>query len=404
MTSRHWCFTLNNYFDSDIEDLCLLVDDDTARYLVFGQETSENGTPHLQGYVEFHKPQRLSGAKARFAKACGGKPHLEPRRGTRGEARDYCLKGEQTHSEWAKLGSSGPNWGLNAVVHELGSWCTGQGQRTDLEAYYDMVTAVLENESDKSIAEIAPAVYGRHFRGLDRLRTIFEKEHAREFRTVTVNTIIGQAGSGKTRAAFEYDGDVFVVDCSNEQFPFNGYDGEKTILLDDFRGGIKYAHLLRILDGHPLGVNVKHGRRHALWDTVIITSNVPPESWYKFGLTPELSRRLHTGSYINIEPEAQERVVPPLIPTRVRFPSSESDPSTTVAKWLCHCFKEVGNTPAPPWLAQGLDPVVPVPPLINKPREDNIKTTPSSFNLEDLYEGFLSLPRLQDTIPSYVTG
>lgn len=404
MTSRHWCFTLNNYFKSDIEDLCLLVDDEIARYIVFGQEVAETGTPHLQGYVEFHKPHRMIGAKRIIAEVCNDiQPKLEPRYGTRAQARNYCLKGEQSHSEWDKFREKGPNWGKNAVVHELGSWCTGQGQRTDLQDYYDMVDAVLANESDRSVAEIAPAVYAHHFRGLDRLRCIFEKEHAREFRTVTVHTVIGQAGGGKTRAAAEYDGNVFHVDCSNDQFPFHGYDGERTIALDDFRGGIKYAHLLRILDGHPLGVNIKHGRRHALWDTVIITSNVPPESWYKFGLTPELSRRLHTGHYINIEPEAQERIVPPLIPTRVRFPSSESDPSATVAKWLCHCFKEVGNTPAPPWLAQGLDPVVPVPPLNLKPREDNIAPNPWFYGLDDVLMEFTEKVN-SCTIPGYTTG
>lgn len=49
--SKHWCFTLNNYNEQD----CILLDKILVapnKYIV-GLEVGENGTPHLQGYIEF---------------------------------------------------------------------------------------------------------------------------------------------------------------------------------------------------------------------------------------------------------------------------------------------------------------------------------------------------------------
>lgn len=379
MSHRHWCFTLNNHFLDDIENICLFVNDDIARYVCFGEEISETGTPHLQGYIEFHKPHRLRAVKRLFNDE-EMFPHLEERRGTRDEARDYCLKTGQ--------------------YHEAGSWCTGQGQRTDLATFNTLITMIKDGRTDAELVEFSPATFTKHYRGLDRIRGIFEKQNSKQFRTVTVNTVIGKAGSGKTRAAFEFDNDTFVVDCSNEQFPFNGYDGENTILLDDFRGGIKYAHLLRILDGHRLLVNVKGGCRYAQWENVIITSNAEPSTWYKFGLTPELSRRLKTGTH-SVIPESVQSVdelslIPPeQVPTDPTCDTSHKhSPVDKIVDWLVERFKDAGNTTSPPWLPQAVDMEVPTPHLIHSTRPDNVRTPCSAYadhEIEHLLQDFLSL-------------
>lgn len=58
--AKRWCFTLNNYTDNDrsvietvIENLCV--------FGVYGKEVGEEGTPHLQGYIEFKKRGRPIG-------------------------------------------------------------------------------------------------------------------------------------------------------------------------------------------------------------------------------------------------------------------------------------------------------------------------------------------------------
>lgn len=57
--SIHWCFTLNNYTDSEISDLLgELKNVKLCKSYIFQEETGEEGTAHLQGYVEFAKKAR----------------------------------------------------------------------------------------------------------------------------------------------------------------------------------------------------------------------------------------------------------------------------------------------------------------------------------------------------------
>lgn len=83
---RAWCFTLNNPEEHGIVDdvLPVLAQE---RYVVWQRERGENGTPHIQGYIELHNPVRLSAMKLWLPSA-----HFEVRRGTREQARAYCMK------------------------------------------------------------------------------------------------------------------------------------------------------------------------------------------------------------------------------------------------------------------------------------------------------------------------
>lgn len=71
-----WCFTLNNYSDDQVK-LIRSILSDSSKFYIFGFEVGEEGTPHLQGYVEFKKKVRprniickeIHWEKARFSKA-----------------------------------------------------------------------------------------------------------------------------------------------------------------------------------------------------------------------------------------------------------------------------------------------------------------------------------------------
>lgn len=258
--SRSYCFTINNYSADDENKLINFP----CRYMIYGREIGEGGTPHLQGYVEFDAPKRMGAVSKMLPRA-----HLEKRRGTRDQARDYCMK-EHDFSE-------------------QGNWAAGgQGARTDL---HEVMGRIQKGEKKKVTMEDLPETYSRNMRFIEAYRAEVEKETTREFRKVEVNVLVGEPGSGKTRFAHEKEPELFTVNAG-ETFPFDGYDGEAAILLDDFYGGIKYHELLRILDGHQYKVNIKGGHRYAKWTRIYITSNEQPGSWYERGLTPALARRL----------------------------------------------------------------------------------------------------------------
>ena len=84
MAFRNWCYTINNY---DEEELKSIADWPDVVYNVMGLEVGEEGTPHIQGYVEMNKKCRLSAMKKLNERA-----HWERREGKQHEAIDYCKK------------------------------------------------------------------------------------------------------------------------------------------------------------------------------------------------------------------------------------------------------------------------------------------------------------------------
>lgn len=292
MTSRSYCWTMNNYDAEAVENIHRTFEHDSSndgdhlfRYIIWGCEVGESGTPHLQGYMELTKPVRFTQLLKYDVFA---HTHFEKRRGTREQARDYCKK----EGNWAELGK----WGAG-----------GQGSRTDLHC---MVEAVRKGASKLELMEADPTCYSKHMRFIDAYRAEVEKVETQDFRHVTTEVLVGPAGCGKTSEVHRKDPEVFTVNC-HDSFPFDGYDGERAILLDDFYGDMKYSQLLRVLDGHQFRVNVKGHHRYARWERVYITSNKAPEQWYASMIghphvTPALARRLTSIRYFNSAGESND--------------------------------------------------------------------------------------------------
>lgn len=80
---RGWVFTINNYTPLH-ETLLQSID---CQYIVYGRETGNEGTPHLQGYIYFQHQK----TRAQVSKKITG-AWLAPRNGTHEEARTYCVK------------------------------------------------------------------------------------------------------------------------------------------------------------------------------------------------------------------------------------------------------------------------------------------------------------------------
>lgn len=84
--SRKWCFTLNNYTEDEYNSLFVYISTKNIQY-VFGKEVGENGTPHIQGYLESKSPLLFTSMKKLLPRA-----HWEKGKGSTEQNLDYCSK------------------------------------------------------------------------------------------------------------------------------------------------------------------------------------------------------------------------------------------------------------------------------------------------------------------------
>ena len=75
LRSRRWCFTLNNYTDDETKSILEQVKDTDTKYIL-GFEVGDQGTPHIQGYMEFKNARSFASMKKMIPRA-----HLEKAKG-----------------------------------------------------------------------------------------------------------------------------------------------------------------------------------------------------------------------------------------------------------------------------------------------------------------------------------
>lgn len=85
-SSKHWCFTFNNYKSEDIDTIIKCCVNGVINY-IFQEETGKNGTKHLQGYLEFPSRVRPMSIFSMFKGI-----HWEKSKGSKQENIVYCSK------------------------------------------------------------------------------------------------------------------------------------------------------------------------------------------------------------------------------------------------------------------------------------------------------------------------
>ena len=115
-----------------------------------------------------------------------------------------------------------------------------------------------------------------------------------------VRVYYGDPGSGKSCRAFDEAGDdVYPLGHSNGGAWFDGYAGQRTVVIDDFYGWLPWSFLLQLCDRYPFRVPTKGSHLPFLSRVLIFTSNVHPRQWYDFNTKPHmqyaaLARRITT--------------------------------------------------------------------------------------------------------------
>lgn len=89
----------------------------------------------------------------------------------------------------------------------------------------------------------------------------------------------GRTQSGKSRRAWEEAGVAAYSKCPRSKF-WDGYQDQQHVVVDEFRGGIDVAHLLRWCDRYPVRIEIKGSSRPLAATKLWFTSNVDPRLWY----------------------------------------------------------------------------------------------------------------------------
>jgi len=239
---KHWCITLNNPDDGE----CLGWSVEEMQYLICGKEVGKEGTPHLQGYVQFKKKKKLSAVKKFWPRA-----HLELAKGKPDQNVTYCSKEHQ--------------W------HDHGECLKGQGSRSDLENVKKRI------DEGCTISELRDEHYATYIRYQRQLTVDREFNLPNRSWPTELHIYWGASGSGKSRKCFEDWPDAYWKTRGEW---WDGYDGQETIIIDEFYGWLPIDTVLRLCDRYPLQLQVKGGFRKCVAKRVIFTSNKPWEEWW----------------------------------------------------------------------------------------------------------------------------
>lgn len=68
MTSKNWCFTLNNYNSEDVFRIEALTQNKLVVYIVIDDDVTNLGVPFLQGLISFNERMSFSQVKQALGK------------------------------------------------------------------------------------------------------------------------------------------------------------------------------------------------------------------------------------------------------------------------------------------------------------------------------------------------
>lgn len=271
--ARRWCFTINmaNPEARDQEYACWgLGPADGPQgdwykkkehivYLHFQEECGEEGTHHLQGFVIFDKQVRLSWLKKFHPRA-----HWEITRGTNKQADEYTKK-EDTKVEGGMELTIGQ---LPERVHKK-----RQEKEEDAEDELENIKAGYKRPADIDGAILRCPGFIPAYNAL--VADILGPYRP----NLKIITLVGPPGTGKSYSIQKCFPEHGRCIYGNSGCWFQNPTA-KVMIFEEFNGQIPLQRMLQMLDPYPLSLEVKGRMAPAMYDTVVITSNTSPASWY----------------------------------------------------------------------------------------------------------------------------
>jgi len=230
--------------------------EELVKYLIYGLETCPTtGKYHWQGEVYFYDKVSLSMAQQILII---GKSHME----------NFLKLDAIASNNYCKKDGNYFEFGI----------APKQGKRNDLDA---LKNDILSGEiSVRDIVVTNPVMYHQYGRTLEKIEDI---KMSKIFRTEMTKGIwlYGDTGCGKSHKAFEnYNPDTHY-NVPDDSGWWDNYQQQETVIINDFRGHIKYDTLLQMVDKWPFEVPRRCKPPLPFTSkTVIITSPLRPEEVY----------------------------------------------------------------------------------------------------------------------------
>lgn len=250
--SRHFCFTLNNYTQEEITSLREVG----CKYLTFGKEVGDEGTPHLQGFVSFKSLKSIPQVRRLLGRAYF---KAKVKESTFDQAIDYCHKDGDIFEKGER---------------PLDSKSKGMGEKRRWDDAYDLAKQGDLEAIDK---DILIRCYGT----LKRIKADEEMQRPKPDTEQQMLWYWGKAGTGKSRKAREDHPDAYLKACNKW---WDGYvpGSRSVVLIEDFDIAHNcLAHHMKIwADRYDFSAEVKGGTMRIRPSQIIVTSNYhPSEIW-----------------------------------------------------------------------------------------------------------------------------
>lgn len=228
--ARAWVFTVNNYVDADEHVAFAAVLERGAKYISVGREVGENGTPHLQGYIYFTNPTRMSTLKKMWPTG-----HFEV-----ALSLDGAIAYTQKEGDFFEDG-------VKPLSQDEKGAC---GKRSAEERWQLAQTGAFEKlapECYRTYKMIRMEYLGRSVKRLENLHNIW---------------VVGKAGFGKSRFVWDHFGDLnYHYHKSVDQW-WCGYEFQKVVHYEEVSPKFITEHgneFKMWTDRYPFKASIKGG-------------------------------------------------------------------------------------------------------------------------------------------------
>jgi len=254
--TRFFCVT-NFKLDTDYE---AIIAKGQIRYIAVGEEVCPStGRKHHQVWVYTHNALRTGKLALKKIGEMFGPPtaHVEAMRGSMAENDAYCQK-EGMFTEYGEKPAPGARGDIAAVAQEIIN-----GKRS--------VDDILIEQTE---------FYHKYGRTLRELEAVVMRK---KWRTEMTQGIwyVGPTGCGKSHKAYEgFNPDTHYVKNLNEDW-WDGYKQQDIVILNEFRGQIKFPELLDLCDKWPKTVKWRNREPVPFISKIVIVASIKrPEDIY----------------------------------------------------------------------------------------------------------------------------